>query len=105
LPARNKSSKGFVGILVAELHFPECGSLKGKRMFMRSMRDQISRRFGGSFAEVGYQDLWQRTRILAAVAASDLQTLEGTMGRLESYLQSQEWMVTSFDTEVVDVDA
>ena len=27
---------GYVGILAFELHFPEAGSLKGKRKFVRS---------------------------------------------------------------------
>jgi uncharacterized protein len=105
LPAPSRSSKGFVGIVVADLHFPESGSLKGKRMHLRKVRDQVTRRFGASFAEVGYQDLWQRSKIVMAVAASDLPWLEETMERLREYLDSQEWVLTSCETEVVDIDA
>ncbi|MBN1629296.1 MAG: DUF503 domain-containing protein [Thermoleophilia bacterium] len=105
MPAPSKSSKGFVGILSAELYFPENGSLKGKRMYLRRIRDQVTRHHGVSFAEVGHQDLWQRSRIVLAVAASDLQVLDQTFGRLRVYLDSQEWIVTSCVTEVVDVDA
>jgi uncharacterized protein YlxP (DUF503 family) len=104
LPVLNKSSKGFVGILTAELYFPENGSLKGKRMYLRRIRDQVTRRHGASFAEVGHQDLWQRSRIVLAVASSDLQVLEQAFNRLRAYLDSQEWMLTSCMTEVVDVD-
>ena len=104
MPVPNKSSKGFVGILTAELHFPENGSLKGKRMYLRRIRDQVTRQHGASFAEVGHQDLWQRSRIVLAVASSDLQVLEQVFGRLRTYLDSQEWMLTSCVTEVVDVD-
>jgi len=105
LPVLNKSSKGFVGILTAELHFPENGSLKGKRMYLRRIRDQVTRHHGASFAEVGHQELWQRSRIVVAVAASDLQVLDQTLDRLRAYLDSQEWVLTSCVTEVVDVDA
>ena len=105
MPARSRSSKGFVGILVAELHFPENGSLKGKRMYLRRVRDQVTRRFGAAFAEVGYQDLWQRSKVLLVVASSDLQVLEGTMARMREYLDGQEWVLTSCEAEVVDVDA
>jgi uncharacterized protein YlxP (DUF503 family) len=105
LPARSNSGKGFVGIVVAELHFPENGSLKSKRMYLRSARDQVSRRFGASVAEIGYQDLWQRSRLLIAIAASDLHVLEATMEHTREYLDSQEWILTSCETEVVDVDA
>ncbi len=105
MPVLNKSSKGFVGILTAELYFPENGSLKGKRMYLRRIRDQVTRRHGASFAEVGHQDLWQRSRVVIAVASSDLRVLEETLDRLRAYLDSQEWMLTSCVTEVVDVDA
>jgi uncharacterized protein YlxP (DUF503 family) len=105
LPGLNKSSKGFVGILTAELYFPDNGSLKGKRMYLRRIRDQVTRRHGASFAEVGHQDLWQRSRVVLAVASSDLQVLEEALDRLRAYLDSQEWMLTSCVTEVVDVDA
>jgi uncharacterized protein YlxP (DUF503 family) len=105
LPALSKSSKGFVGILTAELYFPENGSLKGKRMYLRRIRDQVTRHHGASFAEVGHQDLWQRSRVVLAVAASDLQVLEQAFDRLRAYLDSQEWVLTSCVTEVVDVDA
>ena len=62
-------------------------------------------RFGASFAEVGYQDLWQRSRVVIAVAASDLQVLDETLDKVKTYLDSQEWILTFSDTEVVDVDA
>jgi uncharacterized protein YlxP (DUF503 family) len=96
--------KGFVGILTAELHFPESGSLKGKRMYLRRIRDQVTRRQGASFAEIGHQDLWQRTRIVLAVAASDARVVEEKLDRLKAYLDSQEWMLFEVVSEVVEVD-
>jgi uncharacterized protein YlxP (DUF503 family) len=74
-------------------------------MHLRKVRDQITGRFGASFAEVGYQDLWQRSRVVIAVAASDLQVLDGTLDKIKTYLDSQEWVLTLSTTEVVDVDA
>jgi uncharacterized protein YlxP (DUF503 family) len=73
-------------------------------MYLRRIRDQVTRHQGASFAEVGHQDLWQRSRVVFAVAASDLQVLEETLGRVRAYLDSQEWILTSCSTEVVDVD-
>jgi len=43
---------GFVAILSAELHFPEAGSLKGKRKHVLSAKAQLQNRFGASVAEV-----------------------------------------------------
>jgi uncharacterized protein YlxP (DUF503 family) len=74
-------------------------------MYLRRIREQVTRRHGASFAEVGHQDLWQRSRVVIAVAASDAQVLEETLDRLKTYLDSQEWVLTSGVTEVVDVDA
>jgi hypothetical protein len=105
LPVLSSSGKGYVGILAADLYFPGNGSLKDKRMYLRRIRDQVIRRHGASFAEVGHQDLWQRSRVVMAVASSDVQVLEESIARLRTYLDSQEWMVTSCSTEVVDVDA
>ena len=69
------------------------------------MRDQVTGRFGATFAEVGHQDLWQRSRVVIAVAASDLRVLEGTLDKVKTYLDSQEWVLSFCSTEVVDVDA
>jgi uncharacterized protein YlxP (DUF503 family) len=74
-------------------------------MYLRRIRDQVNRHHGASFAEVGYQDLWQRSRVVCAVAASDLQVLEGALERLRTYLDTQEWTLTSSVREVVDIDA
>jgi hypothetical protein len=40
-----------------------------------------------------------------AVASSDAQVLEAALERLRMYLDSQEWVLTSCSTEVVEVDA
>jgi uncharacterized protein YlxP (DUF503 family) len=54
---------------------------------------------------VGYQDLWQRSKVLMVIAASDLRVLDGTMERMRQYLDGQEWVLVSCEVEVVDVDA
>jgi uncharacterized protein YlxP (DUF503 family) len=74
-------------------------------MYLRRIREQVTRRHGASFAEVGYQDLWQRSRVVMAVAASDAQVLDSSLERLRVYLDSKEWVLTSSTIEVVDVDA
>jgi uncharacterized protein YlxP (DUF503 family) len=68
------------------------------------MRDHLRRR-GASFAEVGYQDLWQRSRVLVAFAASDVGVLERCMNDAASYLDGQEWEVATLEEEVIELDA
>lgn len=91
--------------MAAELYLPGTGSLKEKRMYLRRMRDRLTGRHNASFAEIGYQDLWQRTRVLVAVAASDLGQLDVTMRAVTGYLHSQDWEVIRTEEEIVEVDA
>jgi uncharacterized protein YlxP (DUF503 family) len=93
-----------VGIVVAELHFPEGESLKTKRMSLRKMRDILTRRYGATFAEVGYQDLWQRSRVVFAVACSDPRILDETVDAALRYMESQDWQLVQARVEVVGPD-
>ena len=65
----------------------------------------MTRGHGASFAEIGHQDLWQRSRVVCALAASDIRVLEERLDGVKGYLDSQEWVLTSSEIEVVDVDA
>ena len=58
---------GYVGILSVELHFPEAGSLKGKRKHVKSLKDGIRQRFGASVAEIDGHELWQSSTLLCAL--------------------------------------
>ena len=50
----------FVCVLEIQLHFPDNGSLKGKRKELSSLKAQLQRRFGAAVAETDHHDLWQR---------------------------------------------
>ena len=52
----------FVCLLEIHLHFPENGSLKGKRKELQSLKAQLQRRFGAAVSETDHHDLWQRPR-------------------------------------------
>src|SRR5438093_12449740 len=95
---------GFVGILSAELHFPENGSLKGKRKFVKSVKAQLQQRFGASVAEVDHHELWQRARLTVACVARDHRGVEGLLDDAERYLHGQEFECSSVDRKVVTVD-
>jgi hypothetical protein len=92
---------GYVGILSVELHFPESGSLKGKRKFVKSAKAQLHERFGASVAEVDHQDLWQRSRLTVACAASGHHELEQLLDAAVRYLGAQEYELVRVDREVV----
>ena len=92
---------GYVGILSVELHFPEAGSLKGKRKFVKSAKAQLQNRFGAAVAEVDHHDLWQRARLVAAFAARGHRELEELLDGAERYLRGQEWELVWAEREVV----
>jgi uncharacterized protein YlxP (DUF503 family) len=60
-----------VGLANIDIHIPESGSLKSKRHFLKSIKDRIKNKFNVSIAEVGHNDLWQRTTIGVSVVAND----------------------------------
>jgi uncharacterized protein YlxP (DUF503 family) len=95
---------GWVGILSAELHFPESHSLKEKRMFVRSAKEQLRNRFGASVAEVDHHDVWQRARITAAVVAREHGEAEKLLADAERYLASREWELGPVEREVVTLE-
>jgi uncharacterized protein YlxP (DUF503 family) len=49
------------------LHFPEVGSLKGKRAELNRIKAHLRQRCGATVAEVAHQDTWQRSTLAVAV--------------------------------------
>ncbi len=92
---------GWIGILSAELHFPEAHSLKEKRMSVRSAKEQLRNRFGAAVAEVDHHEVWQRTRLTAAVVTRDAHEAERLLADAERYLGSREWEVGLVERELV----
>ena len=92
---------GFVGILSVELHFPESGSLKGKRKFVKSAKAQLQHRFGAAVAEVDHPELWQRARLTVACVAREHGELERLLDDAERYLSGQEYELVATAREVV----
>ncbi|HKB19767.1 MAG TPA: DUF503 domain-containing protein [Gaiellaceae bacterium] len=97
-------STGFVGILTVELHFPEAGSLKGKRKYVKSAKTQLQNRFGASVAEVDHHEKWQRARLTIACAAREHNDAERLLEEAVRYLNGQEYELLSVEKSVVRTD-
>jgi uncharacterized protein YlxP (DUF503 family) len=95
---------GYVGILSAELHFPDNHSLKGKRKELLSVKAQLHRRFGASVAEVDHHDVWQRALLTVACVARTHGDLVGLLDGAERYLASQQFVLTSTERRVITLD-
>jgi uncharacterized protein YlxP (DUF503 family) len=92
----------YVAVLEIELHFPENGSLKGKRRELASLKAQLQRRFGATVAETEHHELWQRAGLTAGLVGRDVRPLRDRCAEVERYLwamfpdgASVEWHVIS----------
>jgi uncharacterized protein len=95
---------GYVGILSVELHFPEAGSLKGKRKYVKSTKAQLQQRFGASVAEVDHHELWQRSRLTLSCVARDHHEVRQLLDGAERYLGGQEFELARVEREIVSLD-
>jgi uncharacterized protein len=95
---------GFVSILVAELHFPEAGSLKGKRHYVRSAKDNLRNRFNAAVSEVDHHELWQRATLTVACVARSAGDAEQLVDGAERWLASGPWELVRTERLLVDPD-
>jgi uncharacterized protein len=95
---------GFVAILTVELHFPEAASLKGKRHYVRSAKDNLRNRFGAAVAEVDHHEVWQRTRLTLACVARRHNELVGLLDGAERYLIGQAFELGQVEREIVTLE-
>jgi uncharacterized protein YlxP (DUF503 family) len=76
----------FVCLLEIHLHFPDNGSLKGKRKELQTLKAQLQRRFGAAVSETDHHELWQRATISAALVGSRPGPLAEVAASLERYV-------------------
>ena len=92
---------GYVGILTVELHFPEAGSLKGKRKHVKSAKAQLQNRFGAAVAEVDHHELWQRSRLTVACVAREHGEAAQLLEEAVRFLNGQVYDLVGVEREVV----
>jgi uncharacterized protein YlxP (DUF503 family) len=95
---------GFVGILSLELFFPESGSLKDKRMHLRSLKAQLQNRVGCSIAEVDHHDTWQRARLTLSCVTREAGEASRLLDDAERYVRGQDLDVLGAERGVVSLD-
>ena len=85
-----------VGVLRLDLHLHGVHSLKEKRGVVGKLLARCRNRYPVSAAEVGHQDLWQRTLIGVAVISGSEAVIAPILERLEDDLHGE--------AEVIDVE-
>jgi len=92
-----------VGILAADIHLPENGSLKDKRQQLRSLKAALTRRLGASVAETGYHDLWQRSHLLISISAGDVSELERALDMAARMIEERDLELAGAHREIVGI--
>ncbi len=78
-----------VAVLQLEIVLPEAASLKDRRQVVRSLKDQLRRRFNVSVAELDEtRDLWQRATLGIAAIGTDAVYLRGLLGQASAAAES-----------------
>ena len=98
------SGAGYVGILSIDLHFPDAGSLKGKRKYVKSAKAQLQQRFNATVAEVDHHDLWQRSRLVMSCVAREMGELHELLDDADRWLHAQDWVVARVERRIVTLD-
>jgi uncharacterized protein len=94
----------FVCLLEIHLHFPDNGSLKGKRKELSSLKAQLQRRFGASVAETDHHDLWQRSTLTASVVGRSATDANVWADRIERWLDGQFPQGVRVERAVLSID-
>lgn len=95
---------GFVGIYSFELYFPGSHSLKEKRMYLRSVKAQLTNRISCSIAEVDHHEVWQRARLTLACVARDAGEADRLLDTAERWLVAQDFELLGSERELVTLD-
>lgn len=69
-----------IGLLALEIFLPYSQSLKDKRRVLNTLRDRVRGHFNAAFAELDFQEKWQRSRI-------GIVTLNSRKGLVDQVLQ------------------
>jgi uncharacterized protein YlxP (DUF503 family) len=77
----------FICLIEARLHFGESHDLKGKRKELKSLKEQLRRRFGAAVAETEGHDTWQRTTLLVALVGDG--TVADRADEVQRFIESR----------------
>ncbi len=78
-----------VGLANIDIHIPESGSLKSKRHLLKGMKDRLRNKFNVSVAEVGHNDLWQRTTLGVSVVANQRKFANQVLSKVVEHINKE----------------
>ncbi len=79
-----------VGTMRLEIHLPAADSLKAKRSVVNHVKERVRHRFNAAIAEVGQQELWQRTTLGVAVVGEAAPVLDRALHEILAVIEREE---------------
>lgn len=77
-----------VAVQTFQLSLPGCGSLKEKRMVVKSLRDRLRHRFNVAVAETGFQDVPARAQVTVAALGSERGLVERVLDKVDQFVEA-----------------
>jgi len=77
-----------VGICHLDMIIPENHSLKGKRQVIKRVIDRVKNRFNISIAEVGDNELWQRSQLGMSLVGNDRKFINSYLDRVVNFIEA-----------------
>ena len=94
-----------VVVALFELDIDYAQSLKDKRMVVKSLRDKLRNRFAISAAEVGLQDVHQRSRMAVAFISLEHATADAMLDKILTFVEDNaEARVAGWTSEKLEFD-
>ena len=78
-----------VGVARVELRLAENGSLKGKRMVVKSVAQRVRTRFNVAVAEIDTQDAWQVVTLGIVCISDDRRHTNKMLSKVIDFIESQ----------------
>ena len=71
-----------IGILCLEIYFSSSHSLKEKRKYLNSIRDRLKNKHNVAYAELNFQNKWQRTKIGVVTLNNQKRLIESIFNKI-----------------------
>lgn len=98
------SEKLFIGIIRAELYFPGCKSLKGRRKFLLSLKYRL-RNMGLSATQFGDTNLIQQAWIGAVYISGRYSEVQRILNLATKLFYNPEWELIDLETDIITPDS
>jgi uncharacterized protein YlxP (DUF503 family) len=92
-----------VGLLVLQIHFPGCSSLKEKRRRLKPLMIRLHKEFNISVAEIDHLDLWQDATLGCAMVTNDHGQTQRGLQKISNWVETN-WpdaILTSEHLEII----